>query len=66
MEKKRQHIIPESYQKPWCDPDTPINQTPYIWLTSKDGKIQKRKAPENAFVGNDVYTIRCLMAGVNL
>jgi hypothetical protein len=58
MKKKRQHIIPKCYQKPWCDPATPPNQTPYIWMVSKDGQQKKRKAPEKAFVSTDVYTIR--------
>jgi hypothetical protein len=58
MKKKRQHIIPKCYQKSWCDPATPPNQTPYIWMLSKDGQQKKRKAPEKAFVSADVYTIR--------
>lgn len=58
MKKKRQHIIPKCYQKPWCDPRTPHNQTPYLWLVSKDGGQKKRKAPVKAFVGSDVYTVR--------
>src|SRR5258708_7342346 len=57
MKQKRQHIIPKCYQKPWCDPATPTNLTPYIWMVSKDGQQKKRKAPEKAFVGTDVYTI---------
>lgn len=58
MEKRRQHIIPQCYQKAWCDPATPANQTPYIWMVSKDGQQKKRKAPKKAFVSRDVYTIR--------
>ncbi|MEO7142261.1 MAG: DUF4238 domain-containing protein [Bryobacteraceae bacterium] len=58
LEKKRQHIIPKSYQKPWCDPTTPSNQTPYIWMISRDGSEKRRKAPEKAFRENDAYTIR--------
>jgi hypothetical protein len=58
MEKKRQHIIPKCYQRAWCDPATPAKQTPYIWMISKDGKHKKHKAPEKAFVGSDVYTVR--------
>jgi hypothetical protein len=58
MKKKRQHTIPKCYQKPWCDPATPANQTPYIWMVSKDGQQKKRKAPEKAFASPDVYTIR--------
>jgi len=58
MEKKSQHTIPKCYQKPWCDPATPSNQTPYIWMVSKDGRQKKRKAPEKAFVSTDAYTIK--------
>ena len=66
MNKKRQHVIPRCYQEPWCDPTTPIGQTPYIWMISKDGTQKRRKAPENSFVGTEVYTIRLPSGDRNL
>jgi hypothetical protein len=58
MEKKRQHIVPRCYQKAWCDPATPPNQEPYIWLISRDGSEKKKRAPAKTFVGTDIFTIR--------
>jgi Protein of unknown function (DUF4238) len=58
MEKKRQHVIPKCYQRPWCDPAITGNKTSYIWMVSKDGRQKKRRAPGKAFVSSDVYTIR--------
>jgi hypothetical protein len=58
MEKKRQHIVPRCYQKAWCDPETPPNQEPYIWLVSNDGSEKKKRAPAKSLVGSDVYTIK--------
>jgi hypothetical protein len=56
-EKKRQHIIPNCYLKAWCDPDTPLEQTPYIWRISRDGSQKRRRSPEKSFTGTDKYTI---------
>lgn len=55
---KRQHYIPASYLRPWCDPNAPSNQTPYVWLISKDGSSVTRKSPEKIFRQSDMYTIR--------
>ncbi|MGI9101660.1 MAG: DUF4238 domain-containing protein [Terriglobales bacterium] len=56
MEKKKQHIIPRCYLKAWCDPDTPVGQTPYIWRVSKDGSSKRKKSPEKSFTQTDKYT----------
>jgi hypothetical protein len=58
MDRKRQHVIPKCYQKAWCDPNTPANQTPYVWMVSKDGQEKRKRSPKKAFVSTDVYTIR--------
>lgn len=58
MEKKKQHIIPECYLKAWCDPMTPSNQKPYLWLISKDGKVQRKRAPKKSFTESEMYTIK--------
>jgi hypothetical protein len=55
---KKQHIIPNCYLKSWCDPCTPVGQTPYIWRISRDGSSKKRKAPEKSFTETDWYTIK--------
>jgi hypothetical protein len=57
MEKKNQHLVPESYLKAWCDPATPEGECPYVWAFDKDGAAVKRKAPKNVFVEIDTYTI---------
>ncbi len=57
MKHKKQHFVPRSYLKKWCDTNTPDGQEPYVWQFSKDGKIKKNKSPENIFYENDMYTI---------
>lgn len=56
-EHKRQHYIPSSYLKAWCDPNTPSGQIPYVWMISKDGKNIRRKSPDNVFTQNNMYTV---------
>lgn len=57
MKHKKQHFVPISYLKVWCDPSTPKDQEPYVWVVSKDGKGISRKAPKNVFSGTDFYTV---------
>jgi hypothetical protein len=56
---KRQHYVPNCYLKAWHDKTQPIgpNRTPYLWRFDRDGSNAKRKAPENIFTENDIYTI---------
>jgi hypothetical protein len=54
---KKQHFIPRSYLKAWCDPSTPPDQEPYVWLFAADGTDPRRKAPDNIFHETDLYTI---------
>jgi hypothetical protein len=56
-EKKNQHVLPQCYQRAWCAPDCPNEFEPYIWVFSKDGALKKKKAPKNAFVENEKYTL---------
>lgn len=58
MDRGKQHWIPRSYLEAWCDPDTPSNHDPYVWLFPKAGGAGRRKAPGNVFVETDFYTIR--------
>jgi hypothetical protein len=55
---KKQHFVPQSYLKAWCDPATPAEQEPYLWIFNKDGSNPRRKAPANIFHETDLYTIR--------
>lgn len=56
-ENKRQHFIPRSYLKAWCDPSTPAGHEPYVWRFAADGTNPRRKAPDNIFHQTDLYTI---------
>jgi Protein of unknown function (DUF4238) len=57
-QNKKQHYIPESYLKSWCDPKTPADQKPYVWQISPLDRSIKRKAPSNIFFETDMYTIK--------
>jgi hypothetical protein len=57
MDNKKQHVIPECYQKTWVDPNTPQDRKPYIWLYNKKGDIIKKKSPKNLFTESNFYTI---------
>ncbi|MFA6562308.1 MAG: DUF4238 domain-containing protein [Verrucomicrobiia bacterium] len=56
---KKQHFVPASYLKAWCDPSAPKGpkQEPYVWVFDKDGGNPRRKSPENIFHETDIYTI---------
>jgi hypothetical protein len=54
---KNQHFIPRCYLKAWCDPQTPANQAPFVWLFSKDGTQVRKKSPSNIFSETDMYTV---------
>jgi hypothetical protein len=56
-QKKRQHVVPQCYQRSWLAPDCPKHFEPYVWLLSRDGADKSKKAPKNVFVENDKYTI---------
>ncbi|MEP6958436.1 MAG: DUF4238 domain-containing protein [Nitrospirota bacterium] len=55
---KKQHYIPSSYLKAWCDENIPKGHTPYVWVFNADGSYSKKKAPENIFHETDMYTIK--------
>lgn len=57
MKHKKQHWIPQSYLKAWCDPNASESHDPYVWCFSKDGKVGKKKAPKNIFFEKEFYTI---------
>ena len=63
---KKQHFVPRSYLKAWCDPNTPEGQEPYVWVFSWDGSNPRRKAPDSLFHETDLYTIELPGGGRNL
>jgi hypothetical protein len=56
-EHSDQHFVPNSYLKPWRDPETPSGQEPWVWRFSKNGDEARRKAPKNIFTETDIYTV---------
>lgn len=58
MQNKVQHFVPSCYLKAWCDPRTPAQQTPYVWLHKKEERQARRKAPENILCETDYYTFQ--------
>jgi hypothetical protein len=66
VKHKRQHFVPQSYLKAWCDPDTPTGQEPYVWLYEKKGDGVRKKSPAKTFVETDFYTIKVNDGGRDL
>lgn len=63
---KKQHFVPQSYLRAWCDANVPKGHEPYVWLFERDGSNPRRKAPENIFHETDLYTINSPDGGRNL
>lgn len=63
---KKQHFIPRSYLRAWCDPNTPSGHEPYVWRFSRDGSNPRRKAPDKIFYETDLYTIELPGGGRSL
>lgn len=59
---KHQHYVPKSYLSAWCDPNSELipntnkPMEPYVWAFPRDGGDAKRRAPQNLFTENDIYT----------
>lgn len=56
MKNKKQHFVPKSYLKAWCDPDTPARHEPYVWVFNRDSRVGESRAPINIFWEADFYT----------
>uniref|UniRef100_UPI0035B514D9 DUF4238 domain-containing protein n=1 Tax=Caballeronia arationis TaxID=1777142 RepID=UPI0035B514D9 len=54
---KKQHYVPASYLKAWCDLDRPPHHEPYVWVFERDGSARFRRAPHKLFTETDLYTI---------
>ena len=57
-DNSKQHFVPSSYLKAWCDPETPSGYEPYVWTFDREGGNPKKKAPANIFHETDMYTIK--------
>ena len=57
MKHKKQHYVPQSYLKSWCDSDSPEEYEPYVWFFHKRGGVGRKRAPSNLFRQTDLYTI---------
>lgn len=55
--KKKQHYIPRSYLRAWCDPAVPDRHEPYVWLMSRARPEARRKSPKTIFFESDLYTV---------
>ncbi|MBO2970436.1 DUF4238 domain-containing protein, partial [Burkholderia pseudomallei] len=51
---KKQHYVPASYLKAWCDPDCPATHEPYVWVFERDGTSRHRRAPHKLFTETDM------------
>ncbi len=57
MEHSKQHFIPQTYLKSWCDKEKPENYNDYVWVFDCNGENPKKKSPKNIFYEKDLYTI---------
>jgi hypothetical protein len=53
----KQHFVPRSYLKAWCDPVTSAHQKRHVWRFDKDGSNPRRVPPKKLFYETDLYTI---------
>ncbi len=58
MGHKKQHFVPRSYLGAWCDPKTPVDQEPYVWVFPKQSGPPRNRAPKNLFRETEMYTIK--------
>jgi hypothetical protein len=56
MDYKNQHFVTQAYLKAWCDPKTPKEYEPYVWIVSKKDRLAKKKSPKKIFKEADFYT----------
>lgn len=58
MPHKKQHFVPATYLRAWCDATSPSNYKPYVWVFPKNGGEAKSRTPEKIFWETDFYTIK--------
>lgn len=57
VENKKQRIVPRCYLNAWVDPETPLDQTPYVHMFDLHGGNARRKSPAKILRMPDLYTI---------
>ena len=57
VEHKKQHTVPRCYLNAWVDPETPLDQTPYVHMFDLHGGNPRRKSPAKILRMPDLYTI---------
>lgn len=57
MANKKQHFVPTSYLRSWCDPETSRGREPYVWVFERNKLTGKPKAPQNICWEVDFYTL---------
>jgi len=59
MDHKKQHFVPATYLRAWCDTRSPAMCKPsYVWVFPKNGGEAKNRPPEKIFWGPNFYTIK--------
>lgn len=52
----KQHCLPNFYLKGFCDPDTPPNHEPFVWVFDLKEEVWEKRAPINLAWKQDYYT----------
>ena len=55
----KQHFVPQSYTKAWCDPESEGQPlvAPYVWVFDHQGQNPRAKSPSKLFTETDIYTV---------
>jgi len=54
----KQHILSQTYQAGFVDPNTPPKQDAYVWCYSRERRSWKKRAPRNLSWETDLYTVK--------
>lgn len=60
----KQHYVAKSYLAAWCDPATPENHEPYVWVFPAEGGEPRKRPPKKLFWEDDMYTRTIVIPGV--
>ena len=55
---KNQHFLPQFYLRQFVDPDTPVNQEPYVWLFDLPARRWRKRAPKHVASLRHYYAVR--------
>lgn len=53
----RHHYISQFYLRRFCDPNTPVGHTPYLWVTDRKNTVWKKSSTGNCAYEMDLYSI---------